>query len=279
MTQLHAAQRLYRHIRYQIRRSTLPLRQSGFSSLNEESLIRKYFDELLPRDVPRFAVDIGAGDGRVSSNTLAFFIEGWRGLGVEFDARKFSKLARLYQKMPDVYACRLLVTPQNVLPLLEAYHVKEHFGLLSLDIDSYDYWVLDAILSRYRPALVVAEINEKIPPPIKFCVKFKEDFRPLQHFFGFSIACLEELCAEHRYTIIELEYNNVFLMPMEFAGAHALSPVEAYRRGYLERADRHEKFPRNENMEALHTLTPAEQEQFIRKFFAGREDDYEMGSD
>jgi hypothetical protein len=168
------------------------------------------------------------------------------------------------------------VTPENVLPLLKVYGIGERFELLSVDIDSYDYWILDAILSRHRPALVVAEINEKMPPPIKFRVRYKDDFRPLQHFFGFGIACLEELCARHGYAVIDLEYNNVFLAPSELAGGRAVPPAEAYRRGYLERPDRRDKFPRNENMEILHTLAPPDQEQFIRRFFAGREDDYEL---
>ena len=270
------AKRLFQHVRYQIRRGTLPLRQSGFSSFNEEQILNGYIAELLPAGGSRIAVDVGAGDGRTGSNTLALFKSGWRGLSLEFDSRKAYKLARLYQDLPEVFSCRLRVTPGNILPLLAAYEIERDFSVLSLDIDSYDYWVLDAILSRYRPCIVIAEINEKIPPPIKFRVSFDPAFQLRSHFFGFSISCLEELCATRGYALLGLEYNNVFLAPVELAGERALTPEAAYRQGYLERPDRKEKFPRNQNMEILYSLSPEEGAQFIRQFFAPFAGKYEL---
>jgi hypothetical protein len=74
-----------RHLGYQARRASLPLRSAGFSSFGEEELLEKFVAELLPRG-SRTAVDIGAGDGRTGSNTLALFKSGWRGVGVEWDA-------------------------------------------------------------------------------------------------------------------------------------------------------------------------------------------------
>jgi hypothetical protein len=162
---------LVRHLGYQARRASLPLRSAGFSSFGEEELLEKFIAELLPRG-SRTAVDIGAGDGRTGSNTLALFKSGWRGVGVEWDARRFAKLAAVYERLPKVSACRLRVTPENVAALLEAYGIEREFGVLSVDIDSYDYWVLDAVLARYRPGIVVTEINEKIPPPIRFSVSY-----------------------------------------------------------------------------------------------------------
>jgi hypothetical protein len=268
--------RFLQHVSYQFRRGTLPLRQSGFSSFGEEQLINRYVAELLPAEHSRTLVDIGAGDGRTGSNTLALFKSGWTGVGVEWDGRKMRKLARVYEQLPGASACRLRVTPENVVPLLEAYGIESSFGLLSVDIDSYDYWVLDAVLESYRPRVVVTEINEKIPPPIRFRVKYDPDFRSREHFYGYSISCLEELCARRGYALIDLEYNNAFLAPKELAGGRALTVEAAYRRGYLERPDRREKFHRNENMEALHAVRPEEGVRFIRQFFSTLAGKYEL---
>ena len=269
--------RLLRHVGYQFRRGTLPLKDSGFSSFDEEQILNRYIAELLPADHSRTVVDIGAGDGRTGSNTLALLKSGWKGVGVEWDARKARKLARVYERLPEALACRLRVTPDNVVALLEAYGVERNFGVLSVDIDSYDYWVLDAVLTRFRPHLVVTEINEKIPPPIEFRVKYDPEFQSREHFYGYSIACLEELCALRGYALIDLEYNNAFLAPKELAGARALTVESAYRRGYLERPDRREKFHRNENMEALHAVGPEEGVKFIRQFFSSLAGKYELG--
>jgi hypothetical protein len=253
------------------------LRRGVFSNLDEERIIERLVGELLPAGATRTAVDLGAGDGIKGSNTYALFRSGWRGLGVEADPRRARRLAHAYRGLPDVTACHARVTPANVEGLLESHGVRAGFDLLSLDIDSYDYWVLDRLLERFRPRLVVTEINEKIPPPIRFVVRFDPDFRLQHHFFGYSIASLEDLCARRAYALVALEYNNAFLAPRELPGVRPLDFTEAYRHGYLERPDRRERFHRNLDMEALHTLTPAEGVDFIRDFFARHAGKYDLG--
>jgi hypothetical protein len=253
------------------------LRPGGFSNFDEERIIERFAAELLPAAGPRTAVDLGAGDGIKGSNTYALFRAGWRGLGVEADPRLARRLAHAYRGLQGVAPCHARVTPSNVVGLLESHGVPVGFDLLSLDIDSYDYWVLDRLLGHFRPRLVVTEINEKIPPPIRFVVRFDPDFRLQHHFFGYSIASLEDLCARHAYALIALEYNNAFLAPREADGVRPLDFAEAYRRGYLERADRRERFHRNLDMEALHTLSPEEGVEFIRRFFAHHEGKYDLG--
>ncbi|HEX4899371.1 MAG TPA: hypothetical protein VFV61_02505 [Pyrinomonadaceae bacterium] len=276
MTTTHKIGRFFQHIGYQIHRGTLPLRRSGFSTFDEERILNHYITEFFGAGHRGTAVDIGAGDGRTGSNTLALFKNGWKGIGIEGDDRKAAKLATLYRQFPNVEARRFRVTPDNVLALLEGHGVETNFSLLSIDIDSYDYLVLDAILSRYRPGIVISEINEKIPPPIKFSVNYDPDFQLREHFYGYSIAYLEELCGKHDYAVIDLEYNNVFLAPREIAGGRALTVEEAYRRGYADRPDRHKKFHRNENMEFLQSASPEEGIRFIRQFFAQFNGKYEL---
>lgn len=251
-------------------------REGGFSNFDEERILADFIKELLPADHTRTAVDIGAGDGVKASNTYALFREGWRGLGVEAHPRRARRLARNYKSFEGVAAARSLVTPENVVELLKAHDIPREFSVLSLDIDSYDYWVLDALLKSYRPYLVVTEINEKIPPPIRFVVKYDPGFEPAHHFFGHSIESLADLCAAHGYVIIALEYNNAFLAPADLAGVRPLTSAEAYRTGYLERPDRHEKFHRNHDMEILHTLPPAEAVNYINHYFAAQQGKYDV---
>ena len=251
-------------------------RRRSFSNFDEERIIRDYCAQLLPAGRTHTAVDLGAGDGVRHSNTHALFTAGWRGLAVEADNRRLYRLARTYRNHPQVFVCRARITPTNVCALLAAYEIETAFDLLSLDIDSYDYWVLDALLTRFRPRLVVTEINEKIPPPIKFVVNYDPDFWLQHHFYGYSVESLGELCARHAYALIELEYNNAFLAPAEIA-PRALTPTAAYRRGYLERPDRRTKFWLNEDMEILHTLEPAEAVAYLEKFYARHAGKYEIG--
>jgi hypothetical protein len=271
------AQRYLNRLGLHLERARQRLRRSGFSNFDEERMLAELVARLVPDEGARVAVDVGAGDGIRGSNTYALFLQGWRGVGFEGDEKRARRLARAYKNLEGVEARHALVTPANVVSLLRAEGIPSDFGVLSLDIDSYDYWVLDAALKSFRPRVVVTEINEKIPPPVRFRVRFDPDFRLQQHFFGYSIASLEELCGRHGYALLALEYNNAFIAPRELVGdLAALDAETAYRRGYLERPDRRERFPRNQNMEPLHTLGPSESVAFIKNFFARHEGKYEV---
>jgi hypothetical protein len=271
------AQRYFNRLGLHLERARQRFRQSGFSNFDEERMLTEFVARLVPDDVQsRTAIDIGAGDGIRGSNTYALFRHGWRGVGFEGDERRARRLSRAYKNFDLVEARHALVTPANVVSLLREHDVPDDFGVLSLDIDSYDYWVLDSILERFRPRVVVTEINEKIPPPVRFVVRYDPGFRLQHHFFGYSIASLEELCARHSYALLALEYNNAFIAPRELAGARTLDAATAYRRGYLERPDRRERFPRNHDMEALHSLKPAASIEFLDNFFARHKGKYEL---
>lgn len=271
------AQRYLNRLGLHIERARQRFRRSGFSNFDEEEMLAGFVARLDPEGAARVAVDVGAGDGIRGSNTYALFLQGWRGVGFEGDERRARRLARAYRNLEGVEARQALVTPGNVVTLLGEHSVPKDFGVLSLDIDSYDYWVLDAVLESFRPRVVVAEINEKIPPPVRFRVAFDPDFRLQHHFFGYSIASLEELCARHSYALLALEYNNAFVAPRELLdGLPALDAETAYRVGYFDRPDRRERFPRNHDMEALHSMTPEESIAFLKKFFARHEGKYEL---
>lgn len=237
-----------------------------YSFLDEQNIIKKYCAAF---GLMHYCVDIGASDGVSMSNSFSLYHNGWGGLAIECNPQKFPILAQNLQDTPLVNIVRGFVTPENVINVLRGFSVPEKFGVLSLDIDGYDYFVLDKLLSQYRPGLICAEINEKIPPPIKFTVNWdKNYFWSADHFYGQSISQIEMLCIKHNYNIVELEYCDVFLVPNEINIFNSLSAEEAYREGYQMRSDRQQKFPWNVNMEPLLTMQPEEGLNFIKQYFS-----------
>ena len=250
-----------------------------FSHANEQEILGRYIKELLPADQPRTVVDIGAGNGVRWSNSYALLLAGWTGLGIEADSRKYALLSRAYRKFPAAHAAHSRVHPDNVAPLFREFKIEKNFGVLCLDIDGNDYWVLDAILSDFRPGLVVTEINENVPPPLRFVVKFDPEFQLHYHFYGYSIAALEDLCEKHNYGILGLEYNNAFLAPLEIGAARSCSAECAYRAGYLDRKDRKERFASDLDMEILHSLSSDEGIRFLQEFYANDAGNYFLAAD
>jgi hypothetical protein len=238
-------------------------RHDGFSE--EEATIARYLD-LLPVS-HRYCVDIAAQDGIGGSQTLALFKRGWDGMAVEYDPAMFAVLSGFYRQFPGASLVRGKVTPDNVADMLRGCACPRDFGFLSLDIDSYDYFVLERILAEFRPTLMCVEVNEIVPPPLRFSVTYDPDHGwPGDHFQGQSIAQCAELCARHGYGILELHYNNLLLAPVEVAPG-TVTPEQAYAEGYRDRPDRREKFPWNADVEPLLHLPPDEARAFLHRLF------------
>jgi hypothetical protein len=213
------------------------------------------------------------------SNSYALLLAGWKALGIEVDSQKYALLKKVYSKFPNAQASNSRANPGNISALLKDFAIEEDFGVLCLDIDGNDYWVLEAILTNFRPGLVVTEINENIPPPIRFVVKFDPDFQLRHHFYGYSIAALADLCDRHDYGILKLEYNNAFLAPRELAGAQFQDVKSAYREGYLERPERKERFGSNLDMETVHSLSATDGIEFLQNFYASDAGNYYLAAD
>jgi hypothetical protein len=241
--------------------------ESISSNFDESLIIDKYLSQF--NDTNKFCVDIAASDGVSMSNTYDLFKKGYNGIAVEFDSEKFSKLAKTYKVFNSAYLVKTKVTPHNINHILKSCFCPKDFDFLNLDIDSYEYFVLDEMFKEFRPKLICLEINEKIPPPIKFTVLYDEThWWKGDHFFGLSISKAYELCIKYNYSIVELEYNNLFLIPNEININNSLSPEIAYENGYKNRIDRKEKMPYNFDMEELLSLSKEDSIVFINEYFA-----------
>lgn len=240
-----------------------------FSALNEENLLKEFIQEIEKNNtINKFYVDIGAGDGVTMSNTARLALNGWRGLAIEADEKKRAAFLQHYKNSQSITFKQSKVTPCNVGDLLRSQNVPYNFGILSLDIDGYDYFVLEALLKEYRPAIIVTEINEKIPPPLEFTVLFHANYSwNCDHFYGQSISQLKKLAASTGYSLVYLEYNNAFLICSEMCSRKDLTAKEAYLAGYQNNSNRKALFPWNSNVDHLLTGSPDENYAFLNHFF------------
>jgi hypothetical protein len=218
---------------------------------------------------------MAASDGYTMSNTFALYQANCSGLAVEYDGEKFKALSGLYRRFNNVNLLRAKITPENVLDILRCCSTPENFTFLNMDIDSYDYFVLREVLTGYRPSLICAEVNEKIPPPIRFSVKYDPSHVwASDHFYGQSLAQLALLCEDFRYDLVELHYNNAFLVPREINSHAALAVQDAYDQGYRLKPDRRKLFPWNADMDLLLSMTTPDALRFLNEKFKKYEGRY-----
>jgi len=239
---------------------------SSTSNFDEDAIIQKYLGKMPSHN--KFVVDIAAADGLWMSNTFALFNAGYAGVALEYNPERFAKLADWYQFFPEARLLRCKALPHNIIELLQTTETPEQFGFLNLDVDSYDHFILQKMLTAYRPSLMCIEINERIPYPIKFTVNYHPThFWQEDHFFGQSLAKLHELCTAFGYELVELQYNNAFYVPKELNSFGVLNPAEAFQNGFVNKADRKVKFPKNEEVEPLLTMPPQEAMAWLEQHF------------
>jgi hypothetical protein len=124
-------------------------------------------------------------------------------------------LQQRHKNNPNVKIINIKVTTDNILELLKENNVPDGF-YLTIDIDGYEWFVIDKILEEYSPSYIISEINEKIPPPIKFTVKNDPDwFWEGSTFYGFSIQMVYNFIKDHNYIIRCLDYDNIILKKLD----------------------------------------------------------------
>ena len=98
----------------------------------------------------------------------------------------------------------------------------------------------------------MAEINEKIPPPIQFEVLFSNDYGwDCSHFFGFSLASGEKVMKDNNYTILCIyDVNNILCIDNKYLEKLGIIPREIsniYSEDYINNSERM-KFYWNNNV-------------------------------
>ncbi len=229
------------------------------SFANESIELKKILDTLDIED--NYLVDIGAADGIRQSSTSMFINEyGWSGTLFEYDAESFARLAFLYNDRKDLFLCKSKVSPLNIASLLQGLNVPQTFGYLNIDIDSYDLSVIRNMFeSGFKPSVISMEINENFSPDFYFEVLWDENHSwNSDHFFGCSLAAANSTLTEFGYVLVKMEYNNaIFVKETESKKFNLPSNlVQAYKEGYLDKANRLELFPWNDDLEFMHSDLP-----------------------
>lgn len=194
-----------------------------------------------------YVVDIGASGG-IESDPLYSFITNpvFKGLCIEGNLEKVEYLRR--KTSCDV--CSEYIYPHNILSIFSKFNVPIDIDVLKIDIDGFDLEIIRKILEIYKPKIIIAEVNEKIPPPIVFEVLYKENYAwDESHFFGFSIKAGEVLMKKHGYSIIDMyDLNNILCVNSDLysiLGMEAQSVDELYEEQYAKHPKRLEMFPWN----------------------------------
>ena len=179
----------------------------------------------------RSFVELGSGMSGGNSAMLASEL-GWRGLMVELDPDRVEKCAERFGRSGTVHCHCAEISPDNINQLIEDHDLAGEVDFFSLDIDSFDYWVLEA-MTVCRPRIMVLEYNAHYGPEAAVTVPLGA---PLadgpKGYHGASLAAMTKLADRKGYRLLACDRSgtNGFYLRKDLRPDVAAVPVaEAFR--------------------------------------------------
>jgi len=208
---------------------SLNARRFRLRSQNEEDGVLLALLNIAGWGATRF-VEIGSGKSGGNAAGLAHEC-GWSGLLVELSERSVELARAKFAANRGVAAIAARVTPANVNTLLASHGFDREVDILSIDIDSYDYWILEAL--TVAPRILVVEYNALFGPDRRVTIPLDQplDATP-KGYGGASLAALTALANRKGYRLVTCENAgaNAFFLRHDVApGVPAVTPAAAYK--------------------------------------------------
>lgn len=191
-------------------------RVQRYCQTREESCLQNLVDAL--PGVPRYVVDLGAGDGhRYSNSQLLIDDHGWAACRLDYNTSGRAAVDHTLHEHE--------ITRDNIGALLQQYSVPAQPGLLCIDLDGMDLYVLHAALRAVQPWIVLFEFNGARDPagcdviPYNAAHRYKGD-----DYYGASWGAFAWLLGRHGYCCV---HHHDSLNGYAVAGAHLPNTLTA----------------------------------------------------
>lgn len=205
-----------------------------FSQFGEDGIIQ-FLVQRVPIEHEVF-IEFGVDDYRESNTRFLLVHDNWRGLVMDGgeSMHEYLRSTGLAWRH-ELDAKTAFIDRDNINALIRAAAIDGDIGLLSIDLDGNDYWVLEAI-DVVSPRILVAEYNSTFGAEAAVTVPYDPQFvRGERHwswlYWGASLAALGRLAAGKGYALVggNRAGNNAFFVRRDVLGdIPEVSVAEAY---------------------------------------------------
>ncbi len=152
-------------------------------------------------------VEFGVEDYREATTRFLLMKDNWSGVVIDGSPKAVAAIRNAeYFWRHDLTAVAAFIDCDNINDLLTAAGISGPIGILHVDIDGNDYWVLDAI-SVVAPDILILEYNAVFGAERAITVPYDPGFmRTAAHssnlYYGASLPALNHLAAARGYAFI-----------------------------------------------------------------------------
>lgn len=166
----------------------------------------------------KYFVNVGCYDCKTHDPCYPFVERGYAGLEVDARPLKSETHQAAIENVGGAKDIELVfgytALPDNVVSLLAERGCPKEFALLKIDIDSWDFYILQPILDYgFRPAIVQIEVNTCFPVSVDFAVKMQGTSQSpvfpnsMHGFHGVSLGMVDRYLKEKGYALVGCDFG------------------------------------------------------------------------
>ncbi len=199
---------------------------SGFSQNGEDGILDYLCGHLLQPN--RYFIEIGASNGLENNTTWLALAKRYGGLMIDGDPAKVSECRQTFAVLNGALEFETMMVNPESTHAFERLALFKDPDVFSLDIDSVDYFVAEALIDRVlRPKIVVIEYNSTFGPERAVTIPYQFPFNrhrahPTGYYYGVSVMGLRRLLEGKGYRFVTVDQNGVnafFADPRQFPSA------------------------------------------------------------
>lgn len=159
-----------------------------YSQCNEEC----YLEHILKNvGQDKMILELGAWNGYHLSNTRYFIEQGYKALLIDGDNHGNAEVKQHF------------ILKENVNSLLKTYDMPLTFDLFCIDLDGNDIYIIEEVLSKYKPTVIIAEFNPIWEKGESKAIKYNAEHTwGNDNFYGFSFEAGVKMSEKFGYTCI-----------------------------------------------------------------------------
>jgi len=169
-------------------------------------------------------VEFGVQDYKESNTRFLLQNRNWSGIILDADSAYIDAIRRDdISWRYDLHTVEAFITTSNINNLIASHGLQGTIGLLSVDIDGNDYWILKAI-EIVSPIILIVEYNalwgDQKPVAIPYHEKFVRSEAHYSHvYYGASIAAFCQIAAQKGYRLVGTNSigSNAFFVRADYA--------------------------------------------------------------
>ena len=176
-----------------------------FSQWGEDGIIEWLVHHAGP--IPTIFVEFGVENYTESNTRFLLMNRNWRGLIIDGSQKNIDYVrADSISWRHELHSAASFITTENINDTIVSAGFRGEIGILSVDIDGNDYWVLEAI-ECVNPCFIIVEYNSYFGDIIPVSIPYFPDFQRTQRhysnlYYGASISAFCHLAQKRGYTLL-----------------------------------------------------------------------------